>query len=576
MNASLHVPPHLRQYVVAQDYDAYTERDHAVWRFVLLQTFARLQRTGHPAYASGFAAAGITVERIPRISEMSERLSAHGFGAVCVDGFIPPRAFQAFQANGFLPIAADIRTAEHLAYTPAPDIIHEAAGHAPFLSHPAYARYLRRIGAVSERAFSDAYDRELYEAVYLLSELKEDPASTPEQVARAEAVLADITARAGTPSEAARMARLYWWTVEYGLVGTPEDYRLYGAGLLSSLGEGHFCHSPGVKKLPLTAACIDVSYDITRPQPQLYVARDFEQLEQVLEDVEKTLSHARGGITALLAARESGEPATLELDSGSQLSGIVHTCDVDPRRGLECVTLDGPAVIAHEGVASVDWPRADRYVLPLGAASDGTPLSGFTVEQLRRRSESGMLVLELRSGIAVRGRALDFLVRSGRTHAVLLADCEITWRGQTLLSSREPYPLLLAREVVTAAAGAPRGYHRDTQYPMRSVPKPRQWTAAQRELISLHEEVLEVLRCEVGSAAVARFERMYQTLTERHPDEWLLRWNVLAGLVQLGEGASLAKRLEDELTAMETRFAHREPIATGLEYLREHSRASPK
>ncbi|HKU44947.1 MAG TPA: hypothetical protein VJR89_42600, partial [Polyangiales bacterium] len=183
MDASLSVPPHLRQYVVMQDYAAYTEEDQAVWRFVLLQTFARLTRTGHAAYAAGVEAAGLSVERIPRIAHMSERLSVHGFGAVCVDGFIPPRAFQAFQANGFLPIAADIRTSKHLAYTPAPDIIHEAAGHAPFLAHPAYARYLRRIGAVSERAFSDAYDRELYQAVYVLSEVKEDPASTPAQIA---------------------------------------------------------------------------------------------------------------------------------------------------------------------------------------------------------------------------------------------------------------------------------------------------------------------------------------------------------------------------------------------------------
>src|SRR5262245_3134783 len=157
MDASHTVPPHLRQYVVTQDYDAYTERDQAVWRFVLLQTYARLARTAHAAYVAGFSAAGICIDRIARIAEMNERLSAHGFGAVCVDGFIPPRAFQSFQASGFLPIAADIRTVEHLAYTPAPDIIHEAAGHAPFLSHPAYARFLRRIGAVSERAFSDAY-----------------------------------------------------------------------------------------------------------------------------------------------------------------------------------------------------------------------------------------------------------------------------------------------------------------------------------------------------------------------------------------------------------------------------------
>ena len=156
---------------------------------------------------------------------MSDRLASTSFRTVCVDGFIPPRAFQAFQARGVLPIAADIRAAEHLTYTPAPDIIHEAAGHAPFLAHADYARFLRRIGAVSEHAFESPHDRRTYDAIRLLSELKEDPASTAEQVQRAEAQLAEVQAQTTRVSEATRMAP-YWWTVEYGLVGTPTDYLL--------------------------------------------------------------------------------------------------------------------------------------------------------------------------------------------------------------------------------------------------------------------------------------------------------------------------------------------------------------
>jgi len=132
--------------------------------------------------------------------------------------------------------------------------------------------------------------------------------------------------------------------VEYGLVGTPEDYRLYGAGLLSSLGEGHFCHEPRVRKLPLTAACIDVAYDITRPQPQLFVTPDFEQLERVLEDVEATLSYKRGGLTALRAAQASGEASTLELDSGAELCGVVSNVKLDAEETIAWIELEGPAL----------------------------------------------------------------------------------------------------------------------------------------------------------------------------------------------------------------------------------------
>src|SRR5215471_12273505 len=215
------IPGHLRRFIVRQDYEKYTEQDQAVWRFVVLQTHARLLRTAHESYAHGFAAAGISVDRIPRIDEMNELLGRFGWGAVCVDGFIPPRAFQAFQARGILPIAADIRTSKHLTYTPAPDIIHEAAGHAPFLAEPRYARYVRRIGEVARRAFGTPADRDVYDAIHLLSEVKEDPASTAADVRRAEEALATAGSRVTVTSESAKVARLYWWTAEYGLVGTP-------------------------------------------------------------------------------------------------------------------------------------------------------------------------------------------------------------------------------------------------------------------------------------------------------------------------------------------------------------------
>src|SRR5688572_17005828 len=186
MRALPNVPPHLRRFVVEQDYSQYTAMDQAVWRFVLLQVSARLAETAHPAYREGLAATGLSVERIPSIVEMNERLARFGWGAVCVDGFIPPRAFQEFQARALLPIAADMRTLAHLVYTPAPDIIHEAAGHAPILSDPTYATYLRRIGEIGQKAFALPEEGRVFDAIYTLSEVKEDPSSTPETVKRVE------------------------------------------------------------------------------------------------------------------------------------------------------------------------------------------------------------------------------------------------------------------------------------------------------------------------------------------------------------------------------------------------------
>ncbi|NJL24178.1 MAG: hypothetical protein HC902_02675 [Calothrix sp. SM1_5_4] len=130
------IPDHLRRYIVNQDYDRYTPEDQAVWRYIMRQLKNFLGEHAHPFYAEGLRKTGIQVDRIPRIDEVDVCMEEFGWGAVPVSGFIPPAAFMEFQALGILPIASDMRTLDHLLYTPAPDIVHEAAGHAPFLAIP--------------------------------------------------------------------------------------------------------------------------------------------------------------------------------------------------------------------------------------------------------------------------------------------------------------------------------------------------------------------------------------------------------------------------------------------------------
>ena len=83
---------------------------------------------------------------------------------------------------------------------------------------------------------------------------------------------------------------MHWWTVEYGLIGSLENPKIYGAGLLSSVGESQNCLSDSIKKIPLSIDCINYSYDITEQQPQLFVAKNFSQLTDILYEFEKTMS----------------------------------------------------------------------------------------------------------------------------------------------------------------------------------------------------------------------------------------------------------------------------------------------
>jgi phenylalanine-4-hydroxylase len=386
------LPPHLRRYAVEQRHAAYTPRDHAVWRHVLRRLTVQLAGRAHPSYLAGLAATGIGVEAIPDLDDMNPALERLGWSAIPVRGFLPPAVFTELQSRRVLAIAADVRTVEHVEYTPAPDIVHEAAGHAPLLADPIYAAYLCRCGEAGFRAVAAEEDQAVFEAIRALSVVKEDPAATPAEIRLAEERLAAAAAGARFASEAARASRLYWWTAEYGLVGPLEAPRLYGAGLLSSLGESLHALGPEVRREPLGPECADVAYDITRMQPRLFVARDFEHLFEVLDAFTSTLSFRRGGAAALSEALRARTVVHLVLDGGREVTGRV--AEVLPAPGLPAalVRLAGPILPSRDGaagegarpfpgdalVAFGDAALPDRGPFDVSLAS-GLRLAGFAV-----------------------------------------------------------------------------------------------------------------------------------------------------------------------------------------------------
>jgi phenylalanine-4-hydroxylase len=566
-SVSAHVPPHLRRFVVSQDYEQYTAIDQAVWRFVLLQMRARLVETAHPAYAEGLSATGISIDRIPSIAEMNEKLGQFGWGAVCVDGFIPPRAFQEFQSRGLLPIAADMRTREHIAYTPAPDIIHEGAGHAPILAEPAYAAYLRRIGDIAKRAFSLPEEERVFQASYLLSEVKEDPNRSPASVARVEAELAEALASVPEDSEATWLSRLYWWTAEYGLVGRVDDYRMYGAGLLSSLGESHSCHAPGVRKLPLDAACIEIGYDITRPQPQLFVTRDFEELHAVLEEVSRKLAVTLGGAVALERAARSGELASLRFSSGAWAMGVLR--EVGP--SLDCpawLRLAGPAQFARDGKihpAERELRPLEQWLLP-GGLADGVTLDGLVT---RATATGDPLHLQLSYGARVEG-CLGRAVydEDGRILHLELEDVRLDLPGRPPVLL-ERYAFVLLGNFVTAQAGAvDPTFHAETKFSSMRVPKARPRAEREAALVTLYERVAGLPARGAPGDTLSTLEAVHARLATDEPREWLLRWNLLEKALGTPGAEALARTLGAELEALELAYERREPIAMGLGFLR--------
>jgi phenylalanine-4-hydroxylase len=321
---------------------------------------------------------------------------------------------------------------------------------------------------------------------------------------------------------------------------------------------------------------VDVDYDVTRPQPQLFVTRDFAELEDVLEAVTATLAFRIGGDRALRSAEESAELATLTLDSGVEIMGTVsrlHESDGKPF----LVELSGPCALGMGGKVDDALPRPGSYALPLGTLEDGTPLSALTRDALARHTDgAGKLVLRLASGLTVRGRVRSIVPAGpteGSVSVLVLLDFEVG-RGDECLFRPVPepeelgYPLALGQRVRTAAAGASVGFFTPTALSMALVPKPRRFDAAGRERIALYERATTAWRERTSVGVATEFERILGHLDRSFPDEWLLRWNLLESLVKLGERPDLAGRLEADLERLELHFERLEPIATGLGYVR--------
>ena len=349
------IPSYLRRYTADQDYSLYTYEDQSVWRFIMRQLYDFLKDHAHPAYKDGLGKTGISIEEIPKISEMDAKLQDYGWRAVGVSGFIPPAAFMSLQAHKILPIACEIRTMDHILYTPAPDIVHEAAGHAPILVDPDFTNYLTSYGEVAAKAIISSEDLALYEAIRDLSDIKEHPKSTKEQIQKAEEQLDKVSKSMSYVSEAQYLGRMNWWTAEYGLIGSLDNPKIYGAGILSSIGEAKNSLTKP-KHVPFNIDCLNYTYDITEQQPQLFVVDKFEDLKTTLIEMQNEMAFSHGGEKGLQKAKRAQSVCTVVLEDGSTYSGILEDYKNEGDKVLE-MTFKAPCLVNNENLVTEDFKK---------------------------------------------------------------------------------------------------------------------------------------------------------------------------------------------------------------------------
>jgi phenylalanine-4-hydroxylase len=522
------IPEHLLEYITEQDPSLYTPEDHAAWRFIMRVSQKFFSQHAHPLYLKGLKGTGISTERIPLISEMNTELNKMGWGAVAVNGFIPPSVFLELQSLKFLPIACDMRKIENLGYTPSPDIVHEAAGHAPIIFDPKFRAYLEAYGQIARKAIISKQDIDLYNAIYNLSEVKENPRATETEIAEAQTSFEEVAASVKDPSEAALLARMYWWTSEYGMIDVDGKPMIYGAGLLSSVMESHGCIKPEVEKVPFVLdAVIRTSYDITRPQPQLFVAEDFDSLTKALEEFAEHMSFRRGGLYGLRVAKKAEATATAVLDSGMQISGIVSDFEKTEEGEILSFTFSGQKQFAYQEEAMGEMPHSlfgDRIYFPMFDAILATvPLQDLVIK-LHGKG------LPTKSGNRITGQ-FKKEIRIGSGGRVLVLDkTKVTNpEGEVVFEERvRPYPLIFGTRVTSVFGGASDRKEFALRHSTHGKKVKLHKTNATEGNQAINEmySTIRTYR-ELNSNDLVTLESIFKDAQYRFGDEWLIQLELL-------------------------------------------------
>jgi len=527
------LPRHLKQFIVPQHYDHYTPIDHAVWRYVMRQNYSYLKDVAYYPYIPGLLKAGLTIEKIPNLQEMNDALGKIGWGAVTVDGFIPPAAFMEYQAYRVLVIAADIRQLKHIEYTPAPDIIHESAGHAPIIADKDYHEYLSYFGSIGAKAMFSAQDFELYEAIRQLSILKEMPDADPEELKTAEELVAQRQENMGRPSEMALLSRLHWWTVEYGLIGTLKEPKIYGAGLLSSIGESVTCMKKDIKKLPYTIDAVNYPYDITKPQPQLFVTPTFQNLIDVLEEFANTMSFRVGGNYGLQKAVESKNTCTVMYSSGLQVSGTVIDFRKLDEDQSSFIKISSPTILSYDNRQlkghGKDYHK-DGFSSPVGRLQGiDTPLEDMALDALKLLGiETGKHTrLNFASGITVDGVVKNILTVEGKNLIITFTGCTVKdEKDETLFDpSWGVYDMAVGEKITSVFCGAAdKDAFEDVTYKSNTNTHHVEYDARTKELHQLYQQVRN-RRHKGGDFGY--LGNVWMRLQKNHHDDWLCALEIL-------------------------------------------------
>jgi len=229
---------------LSQQYDLYTSEDFAVWRALFERQMLLLNQYGSQYYKAALNTVGFEAASIPDFNVVNQKLRAGtGWQITVVPGLVPAAAFFALLARRIFPATCWLRTMAELDYIEEPDMFHDVFGHIPLLSNPAYADFMHAFGQLGLRWNDDERKMEL-------------------------------------------LSRIYWYTIEFGLIREDGQPKIYGAGILSSPGETLHSMAPDTKRSAFHVPDIlDTPFRTDVLQEAYFEISDLDQLTGILEEV---------------------------------------------------------------------------------------------------------------------------------------------------------------------------------------------------------------------------------------------------------------------------------------------------
>ena len=233
-----------------QEYDKYTEEDFQVWKLLYERQMPQLPGAAIQEYIDGIQRVEFVADRIPKFEETNKLLGSHtGWELVVVAGLIPDKDFFELLASKKFPASTWLRKLSELDYLEEPDMFHDVFGHVPLLTNQNVVTYLQELSRIALRYINDPW------AVELLS-------------------------------------RIYWFTVEFGLIRDNGQLRIYGAGILSSKGETWYSlHDPTPARHPFNVEKIlDTPYRKDVFQKEYFVIDSFQQLADSIDELDRYMA----------------------------------------------------------------------------------------------------------------------------------------------------------------------------------------------------------------------------------------------------------------------------------------------